>query len=86
LPLTHQAIEQIFSKLAERAQVDPKPTPHWFRHWFATQVLEQTQDLAALQEMLGHQSPETTRIYAKVSTKRLREVHNTAFGAKKSND
>ena len=87
LPLTRQRVDQIFADIAERAQVDPKPTPHWFRHWFATQVLDRTQDLAALQDMLGHESPVTTRIYAKVSTKRLREVHDAAFGkAGESND
>ena len=83
LSLTRQRVEQIFAELAERAQVDPKPTPHWFRHWFATQVLDRTQDLAALQDMLGHESPVTTRIYAKVSTKRLRQVHDAAFGKEK---
>ncbi len=82
LPMTRQRVEQIFKDLAERSQIDPKPTPHWFRHWFATQVLERTQDLAALQDMLGHESPVTTRIYAKVSTKRLRQVHDAAFRGK----
>lgn len=86
LPLTRQGVEQVFAKLAERAQVEPKPTPHWFRHWFATQILDRTQDLAALQDMLGHESPVTTRIYAKVSTRRLRQVHNHAFGDKKTQD
>lgn len=86
LPLSRQGVEQIVARLAEHAELDPKPTPHWFRHWFATQILDRTQDLAALQDMLGHESPVTTRIYAKVSTRRLREVHNTAFGEKKSND
>ena len=82
LPMTRQRVEQIFRTLADRALVDPKPTPHWFRHWFATQVLEQTQDLAALQDMLGHESPVTTRIYAKVSTRRLRAVHDATFDKK----
>jgi site-specific recombinase XerD len=82
LPMTRQRVEQIFKSLADRLQIDPRPTPHWFRHWFATQVLEQTQDLAALQDMLGHESPVTTRIYAKVSTKRLRQVHDATFGNK----
>lgn len=86
LSLTRQGVDQMFSRLADRAEVDPKPTPHWFRHWFATQILDRTQDLAALQDMLGHESPVTTRIYAKVSTRRLREVHNAAFGEKKTND
>jgi site-specific recombinase XerD len=78
-PLSHQRVEQIFAALAARCNLDPAPTPHWFRHWFATRVLERTQDLAALQDMLGHASPVTTRIYAKVSTKRMREVHDAAF-------
>lgn len=86
LPLTRQSVEQLFVRLAEDANLDPKPTPHWFRHWFATQVLEKTQDLAALQDMLGHESPVTTRIYAKVSTKRLREVHRVAFGGRDANE
>jgi site-specific recombinase XerD len=79
LPLTHQRVEQIFADLAARSKIDPPPTPHWLRHWFATRVLDRTQDLAALQDMLGHASPVTTRIYAKVSSKRLREVHDVAF-------
>ena len=86
LPMTRQRVEQIFKDLAERSQIDPKPTPHWFRHWFATQVLERTQDLAALQDMLGHESPVTTRIYAKVSTKHLRQVHDAAFGRKEDKE
>ncbi len=85
LPLTRQRVEQVFANLAEQSNIDPKPTPHWFRHWFATQVLERTQDLAALQDMLGHESPVTTRIYAKISTKRLREVHNATFGGREPN-
>ncbi len=79
LPLTRQRVEQIFTELASKLEIDPKPTPHSFRHWFATRVLERTQDLAALQDMLGHASPVTTRIYAKVSTKRLRQVHDATF-------
>ncbi len=78
-PLTHQRVEQIFAELAARSKLDPPPTPHWLRHWFATRVLDRTQDLAALQDMLGHASPVTTRIYAKVSSKRLREVHDATF-------
>jgi len=82
LPLTRQRIEQLFAEFAADSKIDPPPTPHWLRHWFATRVLERTQDLAALQDMLGHASPVTTRIYAKVSTKRLRQVHGEAFDTK----
>lgn len=86
LPLSRQSVEQLFVRLAKKSNLDPKPTPHWFRHWFATQILERTQDLAALQDMLGHESPVTTRVYAKVSTKRLRQVHRVAFGGRNANE
>ncbi|MCS6963425.1 MAG: tyrosine-type recombinase/integrase, partial [Thermoflexus sp.] len=49
------------------------------RHYFATRVLEATGDLAAVQDLLGHASPTTTRRYARVSPKRLQAVHRQAF-------
>lgn len=45
---------------------------HTLRHSFATTVLDNTGDLAAVQELLGHASPATTRIYTPVDTRRLR--------------
>ena len=54
-------------------------TPHSLRHAFATKMLEATGDLALVQDMLGHSSPATTRIYAKVSSKRLRDAHRTVL-------
>ena len=54
-------------------------TPHSFRHWFATRVLATTGDLAATQDLLGHASPATTRVYARVSAERLRAAHASVF-------
>ena len=59
-------------------------TPHSFRHWFATRVLATTGDLAATQDLLGHSSPATTRVYARVSAERLRAAHASVFGAERS--
>jgi site-specific recombinase XerD len=85
-PITRQRVEQIFAELADRADIEPRPTPHWFRHWFATRILERSQNLAAVQDMLGHESPTTTRIYARVSTKRLQDIHKSAFDDKQDED
>ena len=40
-------------------------TPHYFRHVFATRALDRTENLALVQDMLGHASPATTRVYAR---------------------
>jgi site-specific recombinase XerD len=36
--------------------------------------------------MLGHSSPATTRIYAKVSSKRMRDAHRAAFNYRGEDD
>jgi integrase len=39
-------------------------TLHSLRHWFATELYRQSNDLRLVQEMLGHASPSTTAGYA----------------------
>ncbi len=79
LPLTTDAVRLVFSELARAAKLEITLTPHSLRHAFATKVLDSTGDLAVVQDMLGHASPETTRIYAQVSSKRMRDAHRAAF-------
>jgi integrase len=46
---------------------------HHLRHTFATRFLAAHPDeLATLQDLMGHASPETTRVYTKVSNERRR--------------
>jgi integrase/recombinase XerC len=44
---------------------DKKFTPHIFRHTGATHLRQNGMDISELQDLLGHSSPNTTRIYAK---------------------
>lgn len=55
-------------KVADLAGVDPKiVSPHVFRHSFATHLLDNGCDIATVQEYLGHENINTTKIYAKVT-------------------
>lgn len=49
-------------------------TAHQLRHWCATRALAQSGDLRAVQDLLGHASPATTAIYAKLDPAKLRAV------------
>lgn len=47
-------------------------TAHTLRHKFATKAYAATHDLASVQELLGHASPETTRLYVQLPREALR--------------
>ena len=52
----------------------PTTGAHQFRHGLATHMLRQGASLAQIGELLGHTSPETTKIYAKVDLDGLRTL------------
>gem|GEM_PF-5673596 len=54
--------------------------PHSLRHACATRLINEGLSLKEVGDHLGHRSPETTRIYAKVDLVRLREVASFDLG------
>lgn len=80
LPLSTNTVRQVFEECLRLAGIEQPLTPHTLRHTFATIALETTGDLAVVQDLLGHASPATTRVYAKVSSRRLHEAHRQIFG------
>jgi site-specific recombinase XerD len=73
--LSRSTVERWTQRWGIEAQV-PVCIPHRFRHSFATELLEQTDNLRVVQDALGHQSITSTAIYTRVRNERLREAVN----------
>jgi integrase/recombinase XerC/integrase/recombinase XerD len=86
LPLSTRSVQNSFVGLASRAGILERfhLTPHTLRHYFATEFLSETGDLALTQYALGHASPATTRIYAKTKREDYRRAHQRVFGGDSS--
>jgi site-specific recombinase XerD len=78
LPISTNTVRAVINGFCRAAGLDETITPHLFRHRFATGVLAATHDLAATQDLLGHSSPTTTRIYARLTDEDMAEAHRQA--------
>jgi integrase/recombinase XerC len=52
--------------------------PHMFRHSFATHILESSQNLRGVQELLGHANIATTQIYTHLDFQHLAKIYDAA--------
>jgi integrase/recombinase XerD len=58
-----------------KARIRKRITVHVFRHTLATEMLKAGADLRHIQEMLGHESIDTTQRYMRVAKEELKRVH-----------
>ena len=68
-------VEKMFRDLSEKAKLDKKLTPHILRHTTATTGLSHGMPIDEIQKMLGHESVNTTLIYAKTNLDNVKISH-----------
>ncbi len=74
-PMTSQALYSMVATRMGRLGIQaPRRGPHMLRHACAGHLLARGLSLKEIGDHLGHRSPDSTRIYAKVDLQGLREV------------
>ena len=77
--LTVRGLEYIINEIQVKTGVMLHLHPHELRHTFATHLLENGADLRMIQELLGHESIDTTQVYTHLSKKNLQEQYAKYF-------
>ena len=74
--LSVRGVQQRLEKRLQECGLDTRISPHVLRHTFATHLLDSGADLRAIQEMLGHESLQTTQRYTHVTLDRLLQIYD----------
>ena len=76
--LGHRAIQKRLAQLSVTRGLPEHLHPHRLRHSFASHLLESSQDLRAVQELLGHANLSTTQVYTRLDWQHLAESYDAA--------
>lgn len=76
--LGQRAIQKRVAELARSRGLGEHLHPHRLRHSFASHLLESSQDLRAVQELLGHANLSTTQIYTRLDWQQLADTYDAA--------
>lgn len=77
--LSIHEIQYVMRRIVKRSGVTRHVTPHTWRHTLATFLLDQGAPIDVVQEILGHEKSESTRIYASRSGRKRAEEYRRYF-------
>ncbi|MED4285503.1 tyrosine-type recombinase/integrase [Priestia megaterium] len=80
--LSYRALHNLIKQAVTIAAANEKISPHWFRHTFVTQLLEQDVPLAIVKDLAGHSDIATTNLYIESMNDNVvnREYSKVDFG------
>lgn len=76
--ITDRQISRRVKRYAQKSGVNINLHPHLLRHSMATHVLESSQDIRLVQELLGHADIATTQVYTHLNFNHLAKVFDAA--------
>ncbi|HKQ83231.1 MAG TPA: tyrosine recombinase XerC [Steroidobacteraceae bacterium] len=76
--LSPRSVQARVTRWAKRQGAGVHLHPHLFRHSFASHILESSQDLRGVQELLGHANLGTTQIYTHLDFQHLAKIYDAA--------
>lgn len=78
--ISPRTVEHIVAELCKEIGIESEVTPHSFRHGLATELVRRRVRESTVQTILGHASPQTTRIYVHKSGLEVADEYQDAFG------
>ncbi len=83
--LGQRSIELRLAQWCKKKGINELINPHMLRHSFASHLLESSQDLRAVQELLGHSNISTTQIYTHLDFQHLAAIYDQSHPRAKKN-
>jgi integrase len=78
--ISPRTVEHIVAQLCRELGIESEVTPHSFRHGLATELVRRRVRESTVQTILGHASPQTTRIYVHKTAMDVADEYQDAFG------
>ncbi len=76
--ITPSVFQKRIKQWALKQGIDVNVHPHMLRHSFASHLLQSSQNLRAVQEMMGHASIASTQVYTHLDFQHLAKVYDSA--------